>query len=141
MSERIKTNPDVNTAAESLLEIAAVDPMLLGGVLTGQQIKAGTMAVVPHIEMDDEGVETERSGILPAGTIVCAGQTLDRSLYPKLSSIYHGTGTFYEFILPDLTNKFIIGVNEDGEYVMGDGIIYYDDIPNLDPPSRPPLLG
>ena len=126
----------VEEATETLLEIAAVDPIMLGGVPTGQQIKAGTMAVVPHIEFDEEGVELSEFKVLPAATILCAGQQLERNLYPKLAPLYNDTGGFYRFILPDLVNKFIIGVNEEGEFVYGDGIIYYDDIPNNDPPSR-----
>jgi hypothetical protein len=119
-------------------DVVAVDPVFISLDPHAEkvQVKAGTMAVVPH--MTDEELEAaDDAGVLlvPEGTVICAGQTLKREFYPKLSAIYTDA-PFYEFKLPDLRGKFIVGVNADGEFMMGDAVIYFDDIPNCDPPSR-----
>lgn len=107
------------------MEIVAVDPIVLS-MSDEPGIKAGMMAVIP----------SDYIGEFPEHTLLCAGQTLNRELYPKLSQVYAGIGGFHHFTLPDLLNKFIIGVDEDGEFVLGHGIVYFEDIPNTDRPSR-----
>ena len=116
------------------MEIAAVDPLLLN-MSEEPGIKAGMMAVILHQEglgWDDEGTDDE----LPEKTLLCAGQSLSRELYPHLSPIFSQSGGFYSFELPDLRNKFILGVTPEGEFQMGDAVIYYEDIPDNRPASR-----
>ena len=108
------------------MEVAAVDPILLN-MDDEPGIKAGMMAIIPSRPEDRE---------IPEGTLLCAGQEIDRNSFKKLSSIYTDNGGFYKFQLPDLVGRFIIGVNESGEFMMGDAVIYYEDIPSTDPPSR-----
>ena len=130
------------------MEVVYVEPMVLQAS-SEPGIKAGMMAVVPHItdEMNDHWDEYTtveqpdpenwpENAPLPYGAVVCAGQSLSRADYPRLSAVFHGTGGFYEFELPNLVKKFILGVDEDGEFILGDGIVYYLDIPSTERPSR-----
>lgn len=112
------------------VEIAYIEPMVMSAS-DEPGIKAGMMSVIPHVPDEDK-----RMYEIPEGTVICAGQTLLREQYPKLSQVYASSGGFYTFTLPDLTNKFICGFNAYGEFILGDGIVYYEDIPNTDPPSR-----
>lgn len=112
------------------MEIIYVDPMTMPEV-DSIKIPAGVMAVIPSVEWDDA-----EDRVMPENTILCAGQTLPRDHYPELSQIYHYTGGFNHFQLPDLMGKFIIGINEDGEVIRGDGIIYFKSIPEIQKRSR-----
>lgn len=136
-------------------EIAAVDPRLM--LLTPDEnkvIPAGTLAVIPAVDWEDherERDEAYRAGlgqefdhatrdILPEGTLLCAGQHLERSDYPELSKVYHDTGTFYEFALPNLQRRFIVGISEEGEIQWGDGVVYYERVPKKNEPKHPSLM-
>lgn len=100
-------------------------------------ITAGTMVVVPsYMALDaelagyPEGWEDwkeEDHPPLPDYLLVCAGQTLSRESYPGWNSEYQGG--FYDFTLPNLVNKFIVGFDADGKAIMGTGCIYFRDHP------------
>jgi hypothetical protein len=95
------------------------------------EIPAGTFVVMPSAqvldgEMKDE-VENTEMETLPEYLIVCAGQKLKRELYPGWSAPYEGG--FYDFDLPDLVNKFILGFDPDGNAIMGTGCVYYKSLP------------
>ncbi len=116
------------------MEIVTVEPMVMNrGLEPG--IKAGMMAVIPHFEWDRDFSENSDNApeppYLPNDAVICGGQVLSRELYPELSQIFSGGGGFYEFTLPDLVGRFIIGVKEDGTFQMGDGIVYYRDNPQV----------
>ena len=126
----------------SVNEIAYVDPALMlldEGVVT---IPVGTLAVIPHYPLDKYAEEFEKKGDedfvpeippLPSHTILACGQTLRRADYLELSPIVPDGG-FYDFTLPNLTRRFILGINADtGEIMWGDGIIYFESVPK--PPS------
>ncbi len=115
------------------MEIATVEPMWMD---RGNDpfVKAGTMAVVPHQNWDDQTQEDLPE--IPPGTLLCSGQTLPRASYPELSQLYSHDGGFYQFRLPNLLAKFIVGVNPEGEYQMGDGVIYYASVPPINMPKR-----
>jgi hypothetical protein len=75
-------------------------------------------------------------GILPEKTLVLVGQVLDREMYPELSRIYTDAGGFYQFTLPDMRERFIVGISDEGKFLRGDGIIYYESVPpNPEPVS------
>lgn len=91
-------------------------------------IPAGTMFIVDCV---DEIIDTEgRSHGLPDFTLLLAGQNLSREMYPELSRIFSGTGGFYEFTMPDLRNKFLLGFDMDSKPIYGSGAIYYEDVGN-----------
>lgn len=107
------------------------------------QIKAGTYVVLPTILCDapPEGAEGFDSDFLfPDFLLVCQGQSLKREMYPGWSAPY--PGGFYDFMLPDLRDKFVIGFNmDDGSAVFGTGCVFYKDVPeNTDPPRHQQLL-
>lgn len=88
----------------------------------GGKVEAGTLFVVPYVE----GVDGVR---LPDFSILCCGQLLSRELYPELSSIYSDTGGFYEFIVPNLEGKFLLGFDLKGKPIKGSGAVYYQSVP------------
>lgn len=104
--------------------ICTVNPILMN-FSEKQPVPAGTIAVI-QADLEE----------MPEGTILLAGQMLKRDLYPELSRLYSDTGGFYDFLLPDLQNRFIIGVSQDGLPIMGSGIIYYADWPRVVTPTR-----
>lgn len=85
------------------------------------KIKAGIMFIVPHYENGEVQ--------LPEFTILLSGQSLSRELYPALSTIFSNTGGFYDFIVPDLEGKFLLGFDDEGNPMMGSGAIFYQDVP------------
>lgn len=130
-------------------EIAYVDPQMMlvdNSVVT---IPVGTLAVVPHRDWDNENdedfiVESENGdehwdSRLPRYTILCVGQNLPRLSYPELSPKYPDGG-FYDFYLPNLSKKFIVGINsETNEIEWGDGVVYYQSVPKAEPKGHPSL--
>lgn len=108
------------------------------------EIPVGTFAVIPSIDWKQHQLQREAAfitgkgeefdeqsaGLLPENTLICMGQVLRREDYPELSPIYAETGGFYEFQLPDLTKKFIVGIDlEASEIQWGDGVVYYESLP------------
>jgi len=129
----------------NMVEVAYIDPGFILLDPAVHTIPAGTMAVIPHVPGDirDENhrAEVEEDELdpnsIPNQTILVAGQSLERSLYPELSPIYAETGGFNYFTLPYLIKKFIIGVNHDTNEIMwGDAVIYYETIPALEVVKR-----
>lgn len=102
------------------------------------EIPAGTMVVVPsEIALDDELLDFKRDDTevrepLPEYLLVCAGQSLKRELYPGWNSEFDGG--FYDFTLPNLVNKFIVGFDADGNPIKGTGCIYWRDHPEKEAP-------
>lgn len=92
-------------------------------------IKAGTMFIVPYHEDHDEA-------LLPDFTILLCGQQLMRDQYPQISPLFNSTGGFYEFALPDLEGKFLLGFDDEGNPKMGSGAIFYQDVPPKISPVR-----
>lgn len=95
-------------------------------------ITAGTMVVIPsEIALDGELRDFQpRKGnheSLPEYLLVCAGQSLKRDNYPGWNSAFEGG--FYDFTLPNLVDRFIVGFDADGKPIMGTGCIYWHDIP------------
>lgn len=124
------------------MEIAFVDPKVMQVSSESFEIPVGTMAVIPHLteEQWEESKDEDgnlRPGALPEKTILLAGQGLARELYPELSREYPNEGGFHHFVLPDLTKKFIIGIDADtNEIQWGDGIVYYESVPKIEVPIR-----
>lgn len=125
------------------MEVFMVDPKVMTE-FEGIEIPAGTLAIIPSIDWDKHNREREQAyaddvgndfddsnmGLLPEGTVLCAGQTLLREHYPELSRLYTEAGGFYEFQIPDMRRRFIIGVkSETNEIMWGDVVIYYDHYP------------
>jgi len=116
-------------------EIAYVEPMIMMLDEAIVTIPAGTIAVIPHrddwedqsIEVDEE-TEEFHDPRLPKWTLLMQGQRLKRELCPELSRQYPNEG-FYDFNVPDLMKKFVLGVDEEGEIIWGDGVVYYQDVP------------
>lgn len=116
-------------------EIAYVDPALMlvdPEVIT---IPVGLIAVIPHVEYEDaveddqEQMEKLGTNRIPEFTILLGGQKLKRENYPELSPLMPDGG-FYDFEVPDLIGKFIIGINATtNEIIRGDGVMYYQSIP------------
>lgn len=103
------------------------------------EIPAGTLVVVPSSmaldkEMQDFSSQADEDLIqeFPDYLLVCAGQSLKRESYPGWNSVYEGG--FYDFTLPNLVNKFIVGFNADGEAILGTGCVYYKDVPEKEAP-------
>jgi len=123
-------------------EIAMVDPALMLFSEEFGTIPVGTMAVIPHVDpelrqQDDQRIAddlasdeiSESKYPIPEGTILLAGQILSREMYTELSPVYPDGG-YYNFPLPNLIKKFIIGFNvENNEILWGDGVVYYESIP------------
>jgi hypothetical protein len=99
------------------------------------QVLAGTFVVVPAVWCDDDRIEEDENFTFPDYLLVCAGQDLRRELYPGWSSEY--PGGFYDFTLPNLQGKFLLGFDESGQPVMGTGCVYFKDVPPIEqPPPR-----
>ena len=117
------------------MEISYVEPMAMLIDPENSGIKAGMMSVVPIPKIEDGDPRNydhdyEDLYEIPEGSVLCAGQTLQRELYPRLSQVFAGTGGLKDFTLPDLREKFVIGISaQTGEPVLGTAIIYFDDIP------------
>jgi hypothetical protein len=105
---------------------------ILVEVPEGVEIQAGTMIVVERTS-DENAVDAH---IMPEGTILMAGQRLSREMYPELGGFFTETGGFYEFQLPDLENKFLLGFGEDNSLIMGSGAVYYQTMPHVDDPNE-----
>lgn len=102
------------------------------------QIPAGTYVVLPSSICENPPPDAEGHDpylLFPDYLLVCQGQSLKREMYPGWSAPYGGG--FYDFTLPDLRDKFIIGFNfNDGTPVLGTGCIFYKDVPETDVPPR-----
>jgi hypothetical protein len=135
-------------------EIIYVDPQIMLLDEDSIAIPAGTMAVIPHVPLEhyheefEKKTQAESNGEeyasdclpLPEGTILVCAQTLRRADYPELSPLF-SDGGFYDFTLPDLTKKFIVGVNpESNEVMYGDGIVYYRSIPKPERTGQPQIV-
>lgn len=138
----------------SVNEIIYIDPAIMLIDEEAISIPAGTMAVIPHVPLEHYAEEFEKQSQaesdgagyisdclpLPFGTILVCEQTLRRVDYPELSVLYPDGG-FYEFTLPNLTKKFIVGVNpETNEVMYGDGIIYHMSIPRPEKTGQPQIV-
>lgn len=88
----------------------------------GAQVPAGVMSVIPSGDMVDD---TEMGPF----SVISAGQYLSRELYPELSHMFSETGGLHLFQLPALEHKFLLGWEENGNPIVGDGIVYFQTFP------------
>ena len=111
------------------MKVVIVKPEVIDIPENGE-IPAGIMSVIPAIPWE-ASLDELQGNELPDFTIELAGQYLSRELYPELQGDYTHTGGLYQFGVPDLSRKFLLGFDENGKAVLGNGIGYFQGYPPL----------
>jgi hypothetical protein len=118
------------------VKVVILEPKVIE-VPEGAEIPAGVMSAVPSVPWE-EMLHDEIEESLPEFTVVSSGQHLQREMYPELHDQYLETGGFHTFQLPRLDRKFLMGFQDNGLPILGDGIVYFQSYPQrmfVDPVS------